>query len=113
MTDIEEMNESISSGLLYFAKKADKRIGLISGKIESLLGIPSVYICELAIVKEYRGQGLAAVIQSRFIASLPHDINILWGTIDAGNVPSTKAAERLGRRSIRNEYFVPVELLEG
>ena len=110
LNDKEEMEECRSHGLLFLAYVNGIRAGLIAAIPQSLLGHRGVYFIELMMTADHKGKGLAQVLQRKFIDELPEQFDVVWGTIDAKNVTSTKTALKVGRRSIREEFFVPVPL---
>lgn len=109
INDVEEMLDAINDGLLFFASINGERIGMIGGKSESLLGEPAVYMLELLIPRPHKGKGLASMMQRQFLHELDGKFDLVWGTIDAKNLPSMKTALRVGRKIVRNEYFVPLD----
>ena len=53
----------------------------------------------------------APVIKKQSKNIVSDDVNIIWGTIDQANISSMRTAEKVGRKIIRSEYFIPVNLL--
>lgn len=105
----EEMDESLSEGLLYWAKVDGEKMGLIGGVSSDLLGANGLYMNEVLLAKKFRGQGYAPIIQRLFIEQQKkRNFDLVWGTIDAQNKPSTKSALRVGRKSIREELLFPI-----
>lgn len=106
INDKEEMDRCISDQLLCQVFVDGTLAGLIGAQNEPLLGIPSVYMTELLLTSKFKGQGLAAAIQRKFLDELPSQFKLVWGTIDSKNLPSLKTALRVGRNPIRSEYFI-------
>ena len=106
ITDREDIDRCISDQLLFKVFVDDLPAGLIGGQNESLLGMSSVYMTELLLISKFKGQGLAVALQRKFIDELPNSMDLIWGTIDAKNLPSLKTALRVGRLPIRSEYFI-------
>lgn len=106
ITDKEDIDRCISDQLLYKVFVDGVLAGLIGAQNELLLGVPSVYMTELLLLSRFKGQGLAVALQRKFIDLLPREFDLVWGTIDAKNLPSLKTALRVGRTSIRSEYFI-------
>ncbi|MEH0862406.1 hypothetical protein [Halobacteriovorax sp. DPLXC-1] len=102
----EVMNESLDEELLYYAFYQGRRIGLIAAVRSKLLGHDGFYFNEIYLEKEFKGKGLAKALQRIFVAKFASDNPIVWGTIDASNLPSYKTAFSNGRRPIRFECFV-------
>ena len=109
MNEFEEMKEAEKDGLLFFAMSKKEPIGIIAGKKEELLGINGVYMIELLLSRAYRGKGLCQEFENKFINQLPNDIDLIWGTIDSKNIPSLKVAEKIGRKVVRKECFIPIK----
>ena len=112
LNDEEDMDDCLKDGLLFFINIDGKRAGLIGGRKEKLLGKLGVYFVEILLSSDFKGQGLAPAVQRRFIDQLSGGIELIWGTIDSKNIPSTKTAIRVGRVSMRSEYFLPLSLLK-
>lgn len=106
ITDREDIDRCISDQLLFKVFVDDLHAGLIGGQNESLLGMSSVYMTELLLISKFKGQGLAVALQRKFIDEVPKSVDLVWGTIDAKNLPSLKTALRVGRLPIRSEYFI-------
>jgi len=64
-------------------------------------------INEEILAIEFRGQNFALAIRRKLIDQLPDD-SIIYGEIDARNVPSIKTAVRVGRENVGNYFFVDV-----
>ena len=106
--DKEEMEECRKSGLLFLVEVNGLKAGLIAGNSQPLLGMRGLYFTEIMMTNAFKGQGLAPAVQRKFIDNLPSDYEAVWGTIDAKNVASTKTALKVGRRSIREEFFIEI-----
>ena len=106
--DFEDMENSRRQGLLYYALHDDQKVGIIAGEERSLLGESGVYFIEILLDKTMRGKGFAPVLQRQFIENLDHSYELIWGTIDAHNIPSTKTSLKTGRHAVRAEYFIPI-----
>jgi hypothetical protein len=106
ITDREDIDRCLSDQLLYKVFVDDVLAGLIGAQNEPLLEKPSVYMAELLLISKFKGQGLAVALQRKFIDELPKNFDLVWGTIDAKNLPSLKTALRVGRFLIRSEYFI-------
>lgn len=106
INDQEDVERSIRDQLLFEVFVDGELAGLIGATNESLFGKAAVYMSELLLVSRFKGQGLATAVQRKFIDELPKSFEIIWGTIDAKNLPSLKTSLGVGRRSIRAEYFI-------
>ena len=104
-----ELESYRGQGLLRGAYIDDQLIGVIGGENQSLLGIRGLYIGELLISNKYKGRGLSVQMQRQFLVQVGSDYKVVWGTIDDRNLPSTRAALRVGRRAMRTECFLPLE----
>jgi RimJ/RimL family protein N-acetyltransferase len=108
MSDFEDLEEYRALNLLYRAKMGEETVGLIGGSAQSLLGMSGLYMCELLIAETFKGKSLAAAMQRRFIEEAGRNFEVVWGTIDSRNIPSTRTALKIGRHIVRNEYFIPL-----
>lgn len=108
LNEPEVMNESLEQGLLFYAKKGDQRVGLIAGVKSEFLGHPGIYFNEIFVTKDFRGRGLAKLIQSKFLNNNASIGEFIWGTIDHHNRPSYQTAIANKRRPIRYECFLKV-----
>lgn len=111
VNDQEDMDSCLNDRLLFFIYIDGQKAGLIGGRKEELLGQSGVYFTEIVLSSEFKSRGFAAAAQRAFTESLPESTDLVWGTIDAKNVSSTKTALRVGRIAIRSEFFVPVAML--
>lgn len=109
LNDKEEMEECRKCGLLFYVHIDGFKAGLIAGNAQSLMGLPGVYFTEIMLTAGYKGQGLAPAVQRKFIDGLSDEYVVVWGTIDAKNVASSKTAMKVGRRSIREEFFIDLK----
>ena len=109
MTDKEDLDRCILDQLLYRVFVDGALAGLIGARSESLFGKPAIYMAELLLTSKFKGQGLAIALQRKFIDEIPKHFELIWGTIDAKNLPSLKTALRMGRMSIRSEYFIKLD----
>jgi hypothetical protein len=108
VTEQEELEKCASDGLLFQAIVDGKVAGLIGARSEALLGVPAVYMTELLLTSDFKKQDLAVALQRKFVDSLGPEFQLIWGTIDAKNLASKKTALRVGRVSVRSEYFIPL-----
>lgn len=108
ISDSEELQRCADDKLLYQVLVDGNHAGLIGGRNEPLLGSPAVYMTELLLMRPFKGQGLAAALQRKFLDSLESKFELVWGTIDAKNKPSTRTALKIGRTPIRTEFFLPL-----
>lgn len=107
----EDMNDCIEDGHIYYVLVDGVQVGLIAGSLQDFLGHEAMYMTEVFLAKEFRGQGLSSKVHQKFYQSLPEDIEYVWGTIDAKNTPSTKVAHKVGRKVVREEFFIPIDSL--
>lgn len=70
---------------------------------------------DLAVIEElletpFRGRGFAPAMQRMFLERLADkDDRLVWGTIDARNIPSLRTAQRVGREIVFGNMFFPIE----
>lgn len=103
-----EMERYQSQGLLYGAYRGTELAGLIAGEGQPLLGLAGLYVAEILVGRAHKGKGYAARIQREFLAKVRPPFEVVWGTIDARNEPSTRTALSVGRLPVRTEFFVPL-----
>jgi hypothetical protein len=108
ITECEDLQQCAEDGLLYKVLVDEDRAGLIAGRREALLGLSGIYMAELLLLPPYKGKGLAPALQRKFLGQLDSGIELVWGTIDARNTPSTRTALKMGRKAIRTEFFLPL-----
>ncbi len=108
VNDMESMELCREQGLLFRALSDGTPCGLIAGEELLFLGEKSLYMNEIVVDGAHKGTGLASEIQRLFLERTRDRFDIVWGTIDAKNLPSTKTAIRNGRRSISEELFFPI-----
>lgn len=106
INSLSVMEDSLKQGLLKFVKFEDERIGLIAGEKSNFLGNSAVYFNEIYISKKWKGRGLAKAIQRKFVQEFCGNLDFVWGTIDASNLPSYKTALSNSRKPIRHECFI-------
>jgi len=130
ITDRSDLRACANDGWIFQVRIDEKVAGLIAAESRALLGRTGAYMTELLLVPPFRGQGLAAALQRKFVETLARDsegtlardsegtlardsketlareVELIWGTIDSGNQASMSTARRVGRTAIRSEYFL-------
>lgn len=104
----EEMDENRLQKLLFWIDINGERAGIIGGCKSTLLGINAIYMDEILLTDSFRGKGFASQVQKIYLASMSGRFDLVWGTIDAKNISSTKTALRVGRKIVRSEIFIPL-----
>jgi hypothetical protein len=66
---------------------------------------------EILLTDAFRGKGLASQVQKIYLAAISDCFDLVWGTIDAKNISSTKTALRVGRKIVRSEIFIPLKVI--
>lgn len=64
-----------------------------------------MYIDEIMIAKDYRGNKYSEILLRAFIDMLPKSTEVLWCNIDCENIPSTKTAIYSGQEVFSVECF--------
>lgn len=105
-SDEDELEEAANEGRLMVLEDDHGFAGLAAATSSTLFGRPSIYMIEMFLAKHVRGQGLAPVVESLFLAGQRSDVDTVWGHIHAQNVPSLRTAEKLRREAVQQEYFV-------
>jgi len=106
----EEMDESKSQKLLFWIYVNGKKAGIIGGCKSTLLGVNALYMDEILLTDAFKGKGLAPQVQKIYLAAICDRFDLVWGTIDAKNIPSTRTALRVGRKIVRSEIFLPLKV---
>jgi len=83
--------------------------GLIAATPDTRCGVTGSEMWEILLDDPWRGKGLAAACHRRLADHLPED-GIVWGTVDARNIISRRAAQRAGRSIVGRWWFVPFSL---
>ena len=109
ISDKDELENYRNERLLFGSYLDGRLIGLVGGESRSLLGLSGLYMGELLISEEYKGEGFAPQMQKQFLRHAGEGFEVVWGTIDARNIPSTRTALRVGRRPMREEIFFPLQ----
>jgi len=100
------MDESFAEGLLFLLTDDNETIGLISGEKEIFLRKPSVYLNEILISNEHRGQGYGSKLLGSFVNQL--EAKYFTCHIDIENIPSTQTAIKSGQKVFSQECFVSI-----
>ena len=106
--DLTLLKQAQHQGLLFFIYYKQHKVGLISAERSPLLGHQGLYFNEILLDKHWRGVGLAKAAQKRFIVQNASKNDVIWGTINANNLPSLNTAYANQRRSVRYECFFPI-----
>ena len=105
-SDQEALQAAADQGLLMTLQDDRGFAGLVAATTAPLFGRPALCMLELLLAGHLRGKGVAAVVQSVFLAGQRSGADTVWGHIHAANLPSLRTAQRLGRRPVQQEYFV-------
>ncbi len=106
----ETMNKSIQEGLIALGKLKGETLGIISGEHIDILGMKGLYLNEILIDPKFKRLGWAKYLEQKFIQLFGKEYDVVWGTIDAKNLPSLKTAKSLGRQVVCTQFFVPLNL---
>lgn len=105
---LSTLQQAQQAGLLFYLCHDQVPIGLIAGERTAYFDRSAVLMLEEFILPTYQGQGLGACMQSAFfqqIQAAEPTVEVLWGTIFAGNTASQKTAARCGRQPWEKELF--------
>lgn len=105
LNKFELMEDCRKEGLLYYGTIDGERVGIIAGETNNLFGLEGIYINEIMIAKEYRGNRYSERLLKAFIDILPQSTQVLWCHIDSENIPSTKTAIHSGQEVFSIECF--------
>ena len=102
----EGLQAAADHGLLMTLRDRHGFAGLVAATIAPLFGRRAVCMLDVFLADRLRGNGLAPVMHSWFLAGQRSGADTVWGHIHAGNLPSLRTAQMLGRRPVQQEYFV-------
>lgn len=105
-----QLEDCARSGILAWWLVDRQRAGLIGAARSSLCGLRGFLMVEEVVAPPFVGRGSAAVAQRSLAAALApanRDAH-LFGTIDAGNIPSRRTAARAARSEIAAWWFLEV-----
>ncbi|MDQ0756568.1 hypothetical protein [Arthrobacter sp. B3I4] len=105
-SDLEGLQEAADQGLLMSLRDDHGFAGLAAATISPLFGRRALCMLDILLSKRLRGRGLAAAVQSSFLAGQRSGADTVWGQIHAENQPSMRTARKLDRRAVQQEYFV-------
>lgn len=111
ISDKEELSESIKAGLCSMAFYQNKPLGMIMGEASEELGFNGLLVSDIFIAKQFRGQGFASPMQRLYYKLHNEGFNFFFGYIDASNKPSYKNAVKQGRELLRQEVYLPAQLI--
>jgi RimJ/RimL family protein N-acetyltransferase len=100
------LQEAADLGLLMSLRDDQGFAGLAAATISPLFGRLSLCMLDIFLTERLRGRGLAATVQSSFLAGQRSGADTVWGHIHAENQSSLRTAQKLGRRAVQQEYFV-------
>lgn len=105
-SDTEGLQDAADQGLLMSLRDNHGFAGLAAATISPLFGRRAVCMLDVFLAKRLRGHGWAAAVHSTFLTGQRSGADTVWGHIHAGNLPSLRTAQKLGRRPVQQEYFV-------
>jgi hypothetical protein len=102
------LGRCLSQGLLFEVYVEGRWSGVFAASRSSITGVRGIYVVEVILAKEERGQGLGVAVHKRFAEAVAQrePEAIILGTIWDGNLPSRRTAERAGRVNVGGFYFV-------
>jgi hypothetical protein len=105
-SDLDGLQEAADQGLLMSLRDEHSLAGLAAATVAPLFGRRAVCMLDMFLTERLRGKGLAPAMQSTFLTGQRSGADTVWGHIHAGNIPSLRTAQKLGRRPVQQEYFV-------
>lgn len=105
-SDQDGLQDAADQGLLMLLRDNHGFAGLAAATISPLFGRRAVCMLEMFLTERLRGKGMAPEVQSSFLAGQRSGADTVWGHIHAGNLPSLRTAQKLGRAPVQQEYFV-------
>jgi GNAT superfamily N-acetyltransferase len=104
----ESLADCLAENLLFEIAVDGAWAGIVAARRQTLAGLDSIFMVEIVLDRDARGQGLGPAVHQHFAREVARiDPNaIVSGTIAAVNVPSLKTARRAGRIEIGAWYWV-------
>jgi hypothetical protein len=94
----DAMKQYLEAGALQLVWLDGAMAGVVAAAREMEYGLRGWCMHERIIRRQERGQGWGTAVMHAFVKSLPSSSDeALWGTVAAGNIPSSRTALRLGR----------------
>lgn len=109
LNSLEVMEDSRKENLLFYMMINNRRAGLIAAKNTPFLGHSGFYFNEIFISSDFLGKGMAKAFQRKIIQHYCPPEAIVWGTINAQNIPSLRTAQANQRKKIRFESFLSIK----
>lgn len=105
-SDQEGLQEAADQGLLMSLRDDHGFAGLAAATTSPLFGQRALCMMDIFLTERLRGRGLAAAVESSFLAGQRSGADTVWGHIHAENLPSLRTAQKLRRQPVQQEYFV-------
>ena len=101
------LRRCVEQGAFFHVSVDATPAGFMAARPEAYRWWKGWVIVEEILHPDFRGQGLGAAMQQKFLDELdPERGEAVFGTIAADNLPSLKTSERVGRRSVEVGSFV-------
>ena len=104
----ESLVECLAEGLLFEIFVDGQWAGVVAADRRTVAGVPGIYMVEIVLAKETRGQRLGAAVHQRFAALVAEaePAALILGTISAHNPWSQCTALRAGRLAIGAWHWI-------
>ncbi|MGO3363702.1 MAG: hypothetical protein ACTIL2_14800 [Corynebacterium sp.] len=100
-SDEDALQDAADDGLLFTVRFRGRDAGIVAVRAEDSYGLTGWVVEEKCIAPEFQGHHISAAAMQQVLRRLPDTRNaVLWGHINAGNVPSLRTAEATGRKVV-------------
>ncbi len=97
----DDLADYAADGALFEVLVDGRWAGVVAGIRNEEQGVRGFVVAEIVLSRAFRGQGLGAAVQRRFVEALPPtDGGILYGIIHADNRSAIATAKRCGREDV-------------
>ena len=103
----EDMQRYLDTGCVFEVYVDSEWAGIVGGFPEREQGLSGLTVAEMFLAGRYRGLGLGAAMQRRFLGELDSALGLLWGAIDVRNVSALRTALRCGRVDVGGYLWLP------
>ena len=104
---LDEFEDSIRDDALLVLSDREGFCGVIAGIKSPIYGLPAIYMIESFLSQRWTGKKIAPLAHAQFLNAISNRFEYVWGSIYDKNLSSLKTANRIGRKIIETEYFVP------
>ena len=103
----DSLARCLAQGFLFEVHVDGRWSGVFAASRSAITGVRGIYVIEVILAKEARGQALGVAVHKRFAEWVVQNepAAIILGTISNENKPSLRTAERAGRVNVGSFYY--------